>query len=55
MCEVMEKLMAESREKGKSEGTILTLVSLVNEGLLDVSIAAGKAEMSESEFRKLLV
>ena len=49
-----EQQKAEGRKEGKTVGTLETLVSLVNEQLLDPIDAARKANMSESEFMKLV-
>ena len=62
MCKLVEEY-AQKRAKeygeqqkaeGKAEGALETLVSLVNEQLLDPVDAARKANMSESEFMKLV-
>lgn len=50
MCEVMEKLMAESRAEGKLE----QLIELVRDGILSISDAARISKKTEEEFRKLL-
>lgn len=52
MCEIMERLNAEARAKGREEGKLETLYILVKDGLLTVTQAAEKAEMSEEEFKK---
>ncbi len=44
----------EGMKEGKTAGALETLVSLVNEQLLDPVDAARKANMSESEFMKLV-
>ena len=58
MCKLVEeygqKQKAEGLKEGKTVGTLETLVSLVNEQLLDPVDAARKANMSESEFMKLV-
>lgn len=58
MCKLVEeygqKQKAEGLKEGKTVGTLETLVSLVNEKLLDPVDAARKANMSESEFMKLV-
>ncbi len=46
--------LKEGIKEGKTVGTLETLVSLVNEQLLDPVDAARKANMSESEFMKLV-
>ena len=40
--------------QGKRQGIISTLVQLVRDGLLSVSVAAERAQMSEEEFQKQL-
>lgn len=54
MCEIMEKYMAESRAEGKIEGKIELIVELTKDGILTISNAAQRANMSEDEFKKLL-
>ena len=58
MCKLVEeyaqKRAKEYGEQQKAEGVLETLVSLVNEKLLDPVDAARKANMSESEFMKLV-
>ena len=58
MCKLVEeyaqKRAKEYGEQQKAEGVLETLVSLVNEQLLDPVDAARKANMSESEFMKLV-
>lgn len=59
MCEVldrveargMEKGIARGREEGIKEGTINVLISLVKDGILSISDAAKRADMSEERFR----
>ena len=46
--------MKEGIREGKTVGTLETLVSLVKEKSLDPVAAARKANMSESEFMKLV-
>ena len=58
MCQLVEeyaqKRAKEYGEKQKAEGFLEALISLVNEQLLDPVDAARKANMSESEFMKLV-
>ena len=58
MCKLVEeyaqKRAKEYGEQQKAEGFLEALVSLVNEQLLDPIDAARKANMSESEFMKLV-
>ncbi len=49
-----EQQKAEGLKEGKTAGTLETLVSLVKEKSLDPVAAARKANMSESEFMKLV-
>ena len=58
MCQLVEeyaqKRAKEYGEQQKAEGFLEALISLVNEQLLDPIDAARKANMSESEFMKLV-
>ena len=47
---VLAALKEESREEGRAEGILDTLIDLVKKGLLSVSNAATQAGMSVSEF-----
>ena len=51
-AEVMELFKKEAREEGREEGRDDTLYSLVNENLLDVEVAAAKANKSAEQFKK---
>ena len=51
MCEVLDRVEARGREEGIKEGTINTLISLVNDGILSIADAAKRADMSEERFR----
>ena len=53
MCEVLDRVEARGIEKGRKEGTINVLISLVNDGILSVSDAAKRANMSEESFRNI--
>ena len=44
----------EGRQEGIKEGKLKQLVDLASEGLLQISVAAEKANMSETEFEKLI-
>ena len=48
----MEKGIAKGREEGIKEGTINVLISLVKDGILSISDAAKRADMSVAEFKK---
>lgn len=50
MCEVLDKVEA----RGRKEGVISVLISLVKDGILSVSEAAVRADMSEESFKKYL-
>jgi len=50
MCEVLDKVEA----RGRKEGVISVLISLVKDGILSVSEAAIRADMSEESFKKYL-
>ena len=64
MCEVLDRVeargIAKGREegikegikKGIKEGTVQVLISLVNDGVLGISDAAKRADMSVAEFKK---
>jgi hypothetical protein len=54
MCDIMEKIAAEERnegrKEGRQEGTLETLFSLVRDGVLTLSEAAKRADMTETLF-----
>ena len=50
----MEEGRAEGRAEGRVEGVLSSLVSLVKDGLISVSEAAKRADMSEEGFKKYL-
>ena len=50
MCKQMEDLRNESIFEGK----ILTLIDLVQDGSLDIEIAAAKANMTVDEFKEAM-
>ena len=64
MCEVLDRVEAKGMEKGIAkgreegikegikEGTINVLISLVKDGILSISDAAKRADMSVAEFKK---
>ena len=58
MREGMEKGIEEGRargiEEGRAEGVLSSLVSLVKDGLISVTEAAKRADMSEEDFKKYL-
>lgn len=58
MCEALKELFKEELEEswndGLKIGIIATLVQLVRDGLLSISVAAERAQMSVEEFQKQL-
>ena len=48
MCEAIEGI----RNDGIEEGTFKTLMELVNDGLLSLSVAAGRVNLSVEEFEE---
>jgi hypothetical protein len=50
MCEIMERIASEERKEGREEGMRQTLFGLVKDGILTVSEAAVRADMSEVSF-----
>mgnify|MGYP000863553188 CR=1 FL=1 len=58
MCEVLDRVEARGIEKGIEQGikrgTINTLISLVNDGILSSYEAALRANMSVGDFEKYL-
>lgn len=51
--EAKKEARAEGRTEGRAEGFLKALIELVKDGLLSASDAAGKANMSLSEFQKI--
>ena len=54
MCEVLDRVEARGIEKGRQEGTINTLISLVKDGILSLDEAAIRADMSSNDFKKYI-
>ena len=52
--ELMMEGEARGRKEGRKEGRLDTLVSLVKDGLLSLSVAAARAGMSEDELKAKL-
>ena len=52
MCKGLEELRAEGRAEGIAEGTLKTLVALVQKELLTMKDAAEQAGMTERDFQK---
>ena len=50
----MEEGIAKGMEEGIAKGVLSSLVSLVKDGLISVSEAAKRADMSEEDFKKYL-
>jgi hypothetical protein len=50
MCEIMEKIANEERMEGRNEGKLQTLFDLVTDGILTISEAAKRANMTEVNF-----
>ena len=46
-----EMLQMDAEKKGRIEGAITTLISLVKDGLLDIKDACKRANMTEQEFK----
>ncbi len=54
VCKGIRELEEMSKAEGKAEGILLTLLQLVRDGLLSLSIGAERAGMSEDAFEALL-
>ena len=58
MCRAIEEMRNQEREEGRLEGKIEgkteTMISLVRDGLIAVSEAAKRMQLSESEFKSLM-
>lgn len=54
MCRGIIELQEMSRAEGKAEGTLLTLLQLVRDGLLDLSVGIERSGISEDEFKDRL-
>ena len=54
MKAAMREGMEKSIEEGRAEGVLSSLVSLLKDGLISVSEAAKRADMSEEGFKKYL-
>jgi len=52
MCQAIEEMRAESRAEGEAKGILKTLVSLVKDGILTLSEAAKRANMTVEDFEK---
>ena len=55
VCKGIEELMQMRKAEGKAEGILLTLVQLVQDGLLELPAAAQRANLSKEDFAALLV
>ena len=54
MCRAIEEMRNQEREEGRLEGKTETMISLVRDGLLAVTEAAKRMQISESEFQTLM-
>ena len=54
VCRGIIELQEMSKAEGKAEGILTTLLQLVQDGLLSLSVGAQRAGMSEEEFKALL-
>ena len=54
MCEVLDRVEARGIEKGRIEGAIGILVSLVKEGILSIDDAANRANISVERFKEYM-
>ena len=58
MCEVLDRIEARGIEKGIEQGikrgTLNTLISLVNDGILSIEEAAARVDMSVECFEKYM-
>jgi len=52
--ELKEMCIARGKAEGKAEGILSTLLQLVRDGLLSLSVGAQRAGMSEDDFNALL-
>jgi hypothetical protein len=52
MCEIMEKLTTEARDEGRTEGALELLFNLVQDGVITISEAAKRADMTEVIFKE---
>ncbi len=52
MCQAIEEMRAESRAEGEAKGILKTLVSLVKDGILTLSEAAKRENMTVEDFEK---
>ena len=54
MCKAVEDLKNEFKAEGRTEGKLSMLVTLVKDGIIDISIAAEKANMTVDEFEECM-
>ena len=54
VCKGIEELAAKREERGKAEGILITLLQLVHDGLLDISVGIERSGMTEESFREKL-
>lgn len=55
VCKGLEEFREIAREEGREEGIFVTLLQLVRDGLLELSIGAERAGMSVEEFKEALL
>ena len=55
VCKAIRDLMDDSREEGREEGVMFTLVALVKDGLLSIEEAAKRVNKSVEEFQMELI
>ena len=54
MCKAVEDLKNEFKAEGRVEGELSMLVTLAKDGIIDISTAAEKANMTVDEFEKYM-
>lgn len=54
MCKGIRELEAMGKAEGKAEGILLTLLQLVRDGLLDISVGVERSGVTEEEFKEKL-
>ena len=52
MCEAIEGIREDARAEGIEEGVLKTLISLVKDGILTLTDATKRADMTVLEFKK---